>query len=94
MKSRRKFTASFKAKVALEAIKGMKTLNELAQQYEIHPNQISAWKKELEGAATEFFEKKRGPQKEEKQEESPKLYEKIGQLQMELEWLKKKSGLG
>lgn len=93
MKSRRKFTAQFKAKVALEAIKGLKTLNELAQQYEIHPNQISAWKKELEEGAIELFDKKRGPQKEAKEEDNSKLYEKIGQLQIELDWLKKKSGL-
>jgi transposase len=93
MKSRRKFNAQFKAKVALEALKGLKTLNELAQKYEIHPNQISTWKKELEDGATEFFDKKRGPQTHEKQDESSKLYEKIGQLQVELDWLKKKSGL-
>jgi transposase-like protein len=62
MKSRRKFTASFKAKVALEAIKRLKTLSELAQQFEIHPNQISVWKKELEEGSIELFDKKRGPQ--------------------------------
>jgi transposase len=92
MKSRRKFNAQFKAKVALEALKGLNTLNELAQKYEIHPNQISLWKKELEDGATELFGRKRGPQTEEKHDDNAKLYEKIGQLQVELDWLKKKSG--
>jgi transposase-like protein len=93
MKNRRKFTAQFKSKVALEALKGVKTLSELAQQFDIHPNQISMWKKELEDASIELFDKKRGPQKIEKEDDSSKLYEQIGRLQMELEWLKKKSGI-
>lgn len=94
MKNRRKFTAQFKSKVALEALKGVKTLSELAQQFDIHPNQISMWKKELEDVFIELFDKKRGPQKIEKEDDSSKLYEQIGRLQMELEWLKKKSGIG
>lgn len=92
MKSRRKFSAQFKAQVAMEALKGMKTLSELAQEYEIHPNQISLWKKELEQGAEALFTKKRGSKEEEESSEKSALYEQIGRLQMELEWLKKKSG--
>lgn len=91
MKSRRKFSASFKAKVALEAIKGFKTLSELAQEYELHPNQIALWKKELEEGAEGLFDTARGPKpKEEPKDDSNELYEQIGRLKMENEWLKKK----
>lgn len=93
MGKRRNFKPEFKAKVAIEAAKGMYTLSELAQKYNLHPNQISKWKKELEAHASELFSNKRGPKTKEIEEEKAKLYEQIGRLQMELEWLKKKSGL-
>lgn len=88
MKSKRKFTAEFKAKVALEAIKEKQTLVELAAKYELHPNQITEWKRQfLEKASLVFTEKH--PQKE-KAESEQKLYEQIGRLQVENEFLKKK----
>lgn len=92
-KSRRKFSAAFKANVAIEALKERETLAELSKRYEVHPNIISKWKQEfLEHSATVF---------EKKSDSSPevdieKLYAKIGQLEMERDFLKKsckKAGL-
>lgn len=93
-KSRRKFTAAFKAKVALEAIKERESLTELARRYEIHANQISKWKREF----LEHSEKAFDGQKEEEssKEDLDKLYRKIGELEVENDFLKKslwKSGL-
>ena len=92
-RGRRKYSASFKAKVALEAIKGELTLSELASKYEVHPNQISRWRKEaIEGLTDTFSAKKRKADKKEKELKAD-LYRHIGQLKVELDWLKKKSGL-
>jgi transposase len=93
--SKRKiFSGAQKAKVALEAIKGVKTLNEIAQGYGVHPTQIGLWKKELLENAGNIFESKRGPKQTNGQSDQDRLYAKIGQLNMELDWLKKKSGIG
>ena len=90
-KKRRRFSAEFKFKVALEAAKGTKTLNELSSEYGVHANQISAWKRELlEGGATLFSSKKARQQREQEMLQT-ELYEQIGRLKMELEWLKKKA---
>lgn len=89
-KSRRKFTAKFKAKVALEALQERHTLAELSAKYELHANQISQWKRELQGHASELFEKKRGPSRGADKDKEARLYQQIGQLQFELSWLKKK----
>lgn len=87
MKKRRKLTADFKAKVALEAIKEQQTLQQLAQKYELHPNQISAWKQEfLQNASTVFT---KGKRKDTEAVESPRLYEEIGRLKIENDFLKK-----
>ena len=87
-RKRRKFSSAFKAKVALEAIKERETLAELAARFEIHPNQISVWKQEFLSKADIVFEKKH--QKSEEPAVDPeKLYAKIGQLEMEREFLKK-----
>ena len=94
-KLKRKFhTAEFKAKVGLEACSGLKTLNELSQEHGVHPCQISQWKKELQEKASELFEQKRGKKKIVSEHETPeRLYSEIGRLKVELDWLKKKSGL-
>lgn len=91
---RKVFTGTQKAKVALEAAKGMKTINEIAQEYGVHPTQVGQWKKELLEHAGSLFEGKRGPKPVNAQNDPDRLYAKIGQLNMELEWLKKKSGIG
>ena len=87
------FTSKQKAKVALEAIKGAKTINEIAQEFGVHPTQVNQWKKELLANAGSLFEGKRGPKPVNSQSDPERLYAKIGQLNMELDWLKKKSGL-
>jgi transposase len=89
-KSRRKFSADFKAKVALEAIRERHTIEELARKYELHPTQINTWKKEFLAKAASVFS---GPDREEetkKDADTEKLYAKIGQLEMQNDWLKKK----
>lgn len=92
-KQRKTFTADFKAKVALEAIKGQKTINELASLYALHPNQITQWKKQLLEAVPTIFADKRARENRERDELEATLYQQIGQLKVELDWLKKKSGL-
>ena len=89
---RKSFNADFKAKVAIEAIKGHKTVNELASEFDISPSQINTWKKLLLDGASDTFS--RGKQKREAEYEAEKdrLYQQVGKLQVELEWLKKKTG--
>lgn len=91
MKSKRKFSSSFKAKVALEALKEHQTTAELAKKYDLHSTQISAWKKEFVAGASDIFEKgnkaSSSPDVDTKKEEA--LYSKIGKLQIELDFLKK-----
>jgi len=89
---RKNHTASLKAKAALEAIRGHKTLNEIASSYGVHPNQLGQWKKQVLDSMPEIF--KNGRAKSQKDEEAlrDRLYRQIGQLQVELDWLKKKTG--
>ncbi len=86
-------SAAQKAKVAVEAIKGQKTINEIAQEFGVHPTQVGLWKKALLENAAQLFDVKRGPKAIDPQNDPDRLYAKIGQLNMELEWLKKKSGI-
>jgi transposase-like protein len=87
---RRTYDDNFKARVALEAIKGEKTISELAGQYEVHPNQIIQWKKRLLENVTDVFSKKKDSQIDEQEKLIEELYKKIGQQNIELEFLKKK----
>jgi len=90
-RKRRVFSGTFRAKVALAAVKGDKTLSELASQFDIHANQVSAWRQELVDRAAELFEDGRRRQPDDGTVNQQELYEQIGRLKMELEWLKKKS---
>lgn len=88
--TRRRFRAEMKAAAALEAIKGQRTINEIAADYGVHPNQIAKWKKQLlEQAVTLFAHPAASPEDEGLQD---RLYQEIGQLKVELDWLKKKCG--
>lgn len=89
---RRKFSAVIKTKVAIEAIRGLKTLNELSSEYEVHPNQISKWKKQLLTQAPQIFKDGRNSDHGSEDKKVEKLYQEIGKLQVELNWLKKKTG--
>lgn len=87
--SRKKFSAEFKAKVAIAALKEQKTVAELALQYDIHPTQIQTWKKHFIENSSLVFSGQQSSDKENEANES-RLYEQIGKLQMQNEWLKKK----
>jgi putative transposase len=90
---RKSFTAEFKSKVALEALKEQKTINQIATEYGVFPNQVCTWKKELlEGIGT-IFSDKRKKECSPKEDIVPQLYQQIGQLKVEVDWLKKKSGI-
>jgi len=91
-KTRRRFSAEFKFKVALAAAKGTKTLNELSSEYGVHPNQISAWKKQLLSGASTLFERKNKKNEEMDQvkRREQELFKQLGQAKYENEWLKKK----
>lgn len=88
-RKRRSLSASFRAKVALAAVRGDRTVSQLSSQHGVHGTQVSAWKRKLLSQAFELFEDGRKRSKEEVSEEE--LYEQIGRLKMELEWLKKKA---
>ena len=89
----KQYKAEFKFQMALEAAKGLKTINQLASEHELHPNQLSQWKRQLleEGAAI-FSKSSIQPQRAAAKVEAD-LYEQIGRLKMELEWLKKSTRL-
>ncbi len=86
---RKQHSASFKAQVALAALKGDRTVNELASRYGVHPTLIHAWKKQLLAGAEAVFANGRGTTADVGAEKA-ELFEQIGRLKMELEWLKKK----
>lgn len=92
MTNRRKLTAAFKAKVALEAIKGHKTVNEIASEFDVHPNQVSAWKKQLLEGSTDLFTRKNERREQDFDAERDQLYRQIGQLKVENDFLKKTVG--
>jgi len=92
-KRRRVHSAEFKAKVGLEAIRGVKMINEIAQEYGVHPVQINQWKKAIQDQSKTLFEGKRGPIPIAEHSNPDRLFSEIGRLKMQLDWLKKKSGI-
>ena len=90
LRKRKTYDDNFKARVALEAIKGERTISEIAGQFEVHPNQIIKWKKQLLENVSSLFSKKKDPEIEELRKLVEELYKKIGQQNIELEFLKKK----
>lgn len=92
MKKRKTFSKEFKARVALDAIKGQKTTGELSAEYGVHSNQIGQWKKRLMKEAPDLFSRGKDRDAEAQEAEKERLYQQIGKLQVELEWLKKTAG--
>jgi putative transposase len=88
--ARKKYGAEFKAKIALEAIKGQRTTNEIASEYGVHPNQVGQWKKEAVKNLSGIFSGEIARKGEDDEKLKEKLYSQIGQLKVELDWLKKK----
>jgi putative transposase len=88
--NRKQYSAEFKFQTALEAAKAVKTINQLASDQGVHPNQISQWKQQLLSEGNTLFGDKRKRQAQEQASRETELYEQIGRLKMELEWLKKK----
>lgn len=89
---RRKHSAEFKAKVVLETLRGDRTVNEVASRYEIHPTQLSSWKKQVVEALPGLFSGRADKAAKNETELRGRLYEQIGRLKVELDWLKKKMG--
>lgn len=87
---RKKISADIKARVAIEAVRGMKTISEIASLYEVHPNQVSIWKKQFIESASSTFSKPDFNKDKQNTEEVDVLYRKIGKLEVENEFLKKK----
>ena len=86
---RKRYTGAFKAKVGLEALMGVKTVGQIAREYQVHPVQVTQWKGTIREHLPEVFESPR-PAGENQQELIAQLHEKIGQLSVEVDWLKKK----
>jgi transposase-like protein len=89
-RKRKVHSPEFKAKVGLEALKGVKTINEIGQEYGVHPVQVGQWKKAIQEQAKRLFEGS-GPKPVVEHREPERLYSEIGKLKMELDWLKKDS---
>ena len=88
MSKRRNFTSKFKSKVAIEALQERLSAQEIAQKYQIHPNQVQKWKREFLNNAEQVFEKDSPKKKTAAEKEQQELYKKIGQLQVEVDFLK------
>ena len=92
-RQRRSFSAEMKSRIALEAIKGQKTIQEIASHYGVHPSQVTSWRKQAAEAMPTVFADRRSKPDNSEEVEKAQLYEQIGRLQVELDWLKKRSGL-
>jgi len=89
-RQRRKFSSVIKARLAIEAIKGHRSVAELAGEHQVHPSQITQWKKQLLDSAEAVFSDRRVTEKKDQEELLAKLYQQIGQMKVELDWLQKK----
>lgn len=92
-KKRNVYKPEFKAKVALEAVRGRLTINQISKQFEVHPNQISKWKKQFLESLPQIFDNSKQPTTTADEQLTDQLYQQIGRLKVELDWLKKKSSL-
>jgi transposase-like protein len=88
---RRRFTAEFKARVVRAALREDKTLAQLAKEYQVHPNQITEWKRQALEALPDVFSKKQKQEQHDQQALVDRLYQQIGKLQVDVNWMKKKS---
>lgn len=91
--ARKHYSAELKAKIAVEAIREQRTINEIASQYGVHPNQVTQWKKQALGEMAQLFSDRRVKAQAGEEELKAQLYQQIGQLKVELDWIKKKSGI-
>ena len=89
-RQRRRFSSAIKVRVAIEAIKGHRSVAELAGEHQVHPSQITQWKKQLLDSAEQFFSDRRVTEKKDQEELLAKLSQQIGQMKVELDWLQKK----
>ena len=92
-RQRKQYSADLKAKIAVEAVKGQRTVQEIGAHYSIHPSQVTQWKRQLLESAGEIFSSGRDHAAEADEQLKAELYQQVGKLQMELDWLKKKSGM-
>ena len=90
---RKRSSAACKARVALDAVTGLKTVNEFARAYGVHPTQITHWKHQLQKEVPDIFSARRAKREHDHEAFEAQLYQQIGQLKVELDWVKKKAGL-
>jgi putative transposase len=93
MSGRRQYNSRFKAQVALEAIKNQRTIGEIASEFSIHPSQIHKWKKHMLNELPNIFSDNHSKERQDSEKLQAELYQQIGKLKVELDWLKKKVGL-
>ena len=89
---RKQYSAAYKFKIALEGAKKIKTISQIASENNLHPSQVSNWRKQLLTEGTELFKKRNSRHQKEQEKREAALYEQIGRLKMELDWLKKTVG--
>ncbi len=92
-RQRKKYSAELKARIAVEAVKGQRTIQEIASHYSIHPTMVTNWKRRMLDGASDIFSNGREQSAKSEEEVLSELYQQIGKLQVEVDWLKKKSGL-
>lgn len=90
---RKRYSPELKARAAIEAIQGLKTAHEIARRHQVHPNLVGLWKRQALESLPSLFSRKGDRSHEDQEQLTRELYQRIGQLEMELEWLKKNDGL-